>query len=67
LIAGVLFTSELSSKKQGEPELDFRVQAPLGSWAGRAESLDDYVASVKRAAQEAEKEAAAVRAKSDSR
>jgi hypothetical protein len=45
--------ASLRSKRTGEPQLDFHVQVPLGGYAGRAESLDQYFARLDQVAAQA--------------
>jgi FHA domain-containing protein len=61
LALGVGVVAGLSHDKTGEPELDFHVQMPIGSYAGRSESLDAYFTRLSEAAQQAAAEAAAER------
>ena len=63
LAAGIGVVAGLSHDKAGEPELDFHVQMPLGSFAGRSETLDAYFAQLSLAAQQAAAEAATERGK----
>jgi hypothetical protein len=46
-----------SKKEQGQPNIDLHAQAPLAGFAGRAESLEEYLGSVRSAAAEAERAA----------
>jgi hypothetical protein len=46
-----------SRKQQGQPTIDLAVQAPLAGWAGRAQSMEDYLAAVRGASVEAERAA----------
>jgi hypothetical protein len=62
---GISATGSLRAQKAGQPNLDFHVQLPLGGWAGRAESMDEYVAQLTALSAEAAKQASATRAKRD--
>ncbi len=64
LIAAMTAAWTVSRKQQGPPSVDLRVQAPVAGYAGRAESLDEYLAVVRTAANEAERAADANRARS---
>lgn len=65
LAAGFGLVAGLTSEKTGQPHLDFYVQMPLGSFAGRSESLDAYFTRLSETAQKAAAAAAAERAKQD--
>ena len=65
LAAGFGVVADMSNDKAGEPELDFHVQMPLGSFAGRSESLDAYFTRFSETAQQAAAEAAAERGQRD--
>jgi hypothetical protein len=43
VIAGLATMASMSSRQTGEPNVDLSLQAPLAGYAGRAESLDDYL------------------------
>jgi hypothetical protein len=52
LTAGAAWTSALSARQIGAPSVDLLVQPPLGGYAGRTGSLDEYLAAVREAAGE---------------
>ncbi len=51
----------LEARQTGEPEVDLKVQVPLGGYAGRADSFEGYLGDVRAAARQAEQAAADVR------
>jgi FHA domain-containing protein len=61
ILFGIAWTFRLAAERTGQPSLDTHVQIPLGSWPGRAESLDAYFTQVTAEAEQASAEAEAVR------
>jgi hypothetical protein len=61
LAMGVAMVAGMTAERAGQPQLDFHVQMPLGSYAGRSESLDAYFTRLSETAQRAATEAAAQR------
>ncbi len=53
-ILGLASVIALGSVKRGEPTIDLAIQAPLAGYAGRAESFDDYLETIRAAAQPSE-------------
>jgi len=49
-IIGVSTLSRVSRREQGEPTFQLDLRPPIAGYAGRAESLDEYLASVRAAA-----------------
>jgi hypothetical protein len=50
VIVGLATMAAMTSRQTGEPSVDLSLQAPLGGYAGRAESFDDYLRRVRSAA-----------------
>ncbi len=63
VLAAVASAWSVSRKQDGPANVDLRVQAPVGGYAGRAGSLDDYLGAVRSAATRGEKAADASRAR----
>jgi len=63
LLAATAAAWTASRNQQGQPSIDLRVQAPLAGYAGRTESLEEYLGAVRSAASKAERAAAANRAR----
>jgi hypothetical protein len=61
LLAALATAWSVSRRQTGPPSVDLRVQAPLAGYPGRAESLDDYLGTVRSAATRAERAAEANR------
>ena len=61
LAAGFSMVAGMTSERTGQPQLDFHVQMPLGSFSGRSESLDAYFTSLSETAQHAATAAAGQR------
>ena len=51
----------LEARQTGEPQVDLKVQVPLGDYAGRADSFEGYLGDVRAAVRRAEQAAADVR------
>jgi FHA domain len=63
LLAGMAAAWNASKKQEGPPNVDLRVQAPVAGYAGRAESLEEYLGAVRSAASQAERAAEVNRAR----
>lgn len=50
VIAGLATLASMSDRQRGEPSVDLGLQAPLAGYAGRAETLDDYLRAIRSAA-----------------
>jgi hypothetical protein len=65
LVAAFVAINLVSERKTGSPEVDFHVQPPIAGSAGRAESLERYMAAVRAAAERAARAAEEVRQRQD--